>query len=37
MVRLLLNRLIRAQQAIDFRGEPYGDRRLNFFPLDAYR
>ena len=35
MTHLLLNRLIRAQQAIDFRGEPYGDRRLNFFPLDA--
>ena len=34
---LLKNRFIRAQQAIDFRAEPYGDNRLNLFPLDTYR
>src|SRR5215475_10057753 len=34
---LLKNRIIRSQQAIDFRAEPYGQNRLNLFPLDLYR
>jgi hypothetical protein len=35
--RLLKNRIIRSQQPIDFRSEPYGQNRLNLFPLDLYR
>lgn len=34
---LLKNRNIRSIQTVDFRAEPYGDVRLNFFPLDRYR
>jgi hypothetical protein len=34
---LLKNRYMRSIQTVDFRAEPYGDVRLNFFPLDRYR
>jgi hypothetical protein len=34
---LLKNRYVRSIQTVDFRAEPYGDVRLNFFPLDRYR
>jgi hypothetical protein len=34
---LIKNRFVRALQAIDFRGEAFGEARLNLFPLDRYR